>query len=100
MILTIAFAQGFKYAIAGKMYAFSGHIRVQHFESDKTDSAELSPVTQNDTVISILKSDPAVESVHAYANKDAILKGPAGGSISPTVVIVMKSIYRPIRPIN
>src|SRR5450631_2142037 len=76
MILTIAFAQGFKYAIADKMYAFSGHIRVQHFESDKTDSAESGPVTQNDTVISILKSDPAVESVHAFANKDAILKGP------------------------
>jgi lipoprotein-releasing system permease protein len=76
MILTIAFAQGFKYAIADKMYAFSGHIRVQHFESDKTDSAESGPVTQNDTVISILKNDPAVESVHAFANKDAILKGP------------------------
>jgi lipoprotein-releasing system permease protein len=31
MILTIAFAQGFKHAIADKMYGFSGHVRVQHY---------------------------------------------------------------------
>jgi lipoprotein-releasing system permease protein len=75
MILTIAFTQGFQQAISGKMYAFSGHIRVQHFESDKTEIAEEKPIPLNDTVLSVIKNDPAVESVHAYATKDAILKG-------------------------
>jgi lipoprotein-releasing system permease protein len=74
MILTIAFAQGFKYAIAEKMYAFSGHIRVQHFDAGKTDIAEEKPIATNDTVLSIIKNDPEVISVHAYATKDAILK--------------------------
>jgi lipoprotein-releasing system permease protein len=76
MILTIAFALGFKHAIADKMYAFSGHIRVQHYTSGQSDTSENNPATQNDTVISIIKNDPAVESVHAFATKDAILKGP------------------------
>ena len=31
MLLTIAFTHGFQYAIANKMYAFSGHIRVSAF---------------------------------------------------------------------
>jgi lipoprotein-releasing system permease protein len=76
MILTIAFTQGFQNAISGKMYAFSGHIRVQHFESDNTEIAEEKPIPLNDTVLSVIKRDPAVEAVHAYATKDAILKGP------------------------
>ena len=76
MILTIAFAIGFKYAIAEKMFGFSGHIRVTHYESEKTDSVTGNPVLVNDTVLSILKNDPAVDYVSAFATKDAILKGP------------------------
>ncbi len=75
MILTIAFTEGFQYAIATKMYGFSGHIRVQHYEPDKTEISEEKPIAVNDTVLSIIQNDPAVESVHAFATKDAILKG-------------------------
>ena len=76
MILTIAFAVGFKYAIAEKMYGFSGHIRVTHYDTEKTETAEEKPVAANDTVLSIIKNDPAVVFVSAFATKDAILKGP------------------------
>lgn len=76
MILTIAFTKGFQYAIATKMYGFSGHIRVQRFEPDKSVIAEDNPVTMNDSVLLTLKNDPDVVSVQAFANKDAILKGP------------------------
>jgi lipoprotein-releasing system permease protein len=76
MILTIAFAEGFKEAISEKMYSFSGHIRVMHFESEKTEIAEEKPVTVNDTVLDIIQSDPAVKFYYAFATKDAILKGP------------------------
>lgn len=76
MILTIAFTQGFQNAIATKMYGFSGHIRVQQFESDKTEMAEEKPIALNDTVYSIIQNDPEVESIHPFATKDAILKGP------------------------
>ena len=76
MILTIAFTQGFQYAIANKMYGFSGHIRVQRFEPDKVDIAEEQPITANDSVLNIIHQDPDVQSVQAYATKYAILKGP------------------------
>jgi len=76
MILTIAFARGFQSAIAEKMYGFSGHIRVQQFESDKTDIAEEKPIAVNDTVLKVIRHDPSFISVHAFATKDAILKGP------------------------
>jgi lipoprotein-releasing system permease protein len=76
MILTIAFAQGFKQAISDKMYSFSGHIRIMHFEPEKTEIAEDKPVLVNDTVLDILRSDPDVKYFYAFATKDAILKGP------------------------
>jgi lipoprotein-releasing system permease protein len=76
MILTIAFTQGFQSAISSKMYGFSGHIRVQRFEAGQTEIAEEQPVPLNDTVLRVIRQDPSVESVHAYATKDAILKGP------------------------
>ena len=76
MILTIAFTKGFQHAIATKMYSFSGHIHVQRFEPEKSAIAEETPVTINDSVLLILKNDPDVESVQAFATKDAILKGP------------------------
>jgi lipoprotein-releasing system permease protein len=76
MILTIAFAKGFQHAIADKMYGFSGHIRVQHFNTEKTENDSVAPSAVNDTVLSALKDDPDVKYFYAYANKDAILKGP------------------------
>jgi lipoprotein-releasing system permease protein len=76
MILTIAFTKGFQHAIAAKMYSFSGHIQVQHFEPERPTITEDMPATNNDSVLFILKSDPDVESVQAFATKDAILKGP------------------------
>ncbi len=58
------------------MYGFSGHIRVQRYEAGQTEISEEQPVPLNDTVLRVIRQDPSVESVHAYATKDAILKGP------------------------
>ena len=76
MILTIAFTHGFQKAVSDKIYGFSGHIRVLHFESDRTEIAEETPIAINDTVFHVIKNDPDVTSVHVFATKDAILKGP------------------------
>jgi lipoprotein-releasing system permease protein len=75
MILTIAFAQGFKHAIADKMYGFSGHIRVQHYLPENNDTSNDRRAGGNDTVVSIIKNDPAVVYFYPFATKDAILKG-------------------------
>ncbi len=76
MILTIAFAKGFQHAIADKMYGFSGHIRVQHFDTEKTQNDSVAPTLINDTVLTAIRNDPAVKYFYAFANIDAILKGP------------------------
>jgi lipoprotein-releasing system permease protein len=76
MILTIAFAVGFKYAIAEKMFGFSGHIRVTHYNLEKTDTALTKPAEGSDSILTLLKADPGTVYVSAFATKDAILKGP------------------------
>jgi lipoprotein-releasing system permease protein len=76
MILTIAFTQGFQDAIAQKMYGFSGHIRVQHFEPERVDIAEEQPIAANDTVLQAIRADPEVLTAQPFATKYAIVKGP------------------------
>ena len=76
MILTIAFTQGFQDAIAQKMYGFSGHIRVQHFEPERVDIAEEKPIAANDTVLQAIQADPEVLTAQPFATKYAIVKGP------------------------
>ena len=76
MILTIAFTQGFQDAIAQKMYGFSGHIRVQHYEPEKAETSEEQPIAANDTVLQTLRSDPDVLIAQPFATKYAIVKGP------------------------
>src|ERR1700733_7499533 len=50
MLLTLAFTNGFQYAISHKIFSFWGDIRVQHYESDRASIAEESPIFKNDTV--------------------------------------------------
>lgn len=76
MILTIAFTRGFQDAIAQKMFGFSGHIRVQHFEPERSDMAEGRPISANDTVLDAIRSDPEVLIAQPFASKYAIVKGP------------------------
>ncbi|MFI5124373.1 MAG: ABC transporter permease [Chitinophagales bacterium] len=76
MILTIAFTRGFQDAIAQKMFGFSGHIRVQHFEPEKSDMAEMQTATANDTVLETIRRDPEVLIAQPFASKYAIVKGP------------------------
>ena len=75
MLLTIAFTNGFQYAVAQKMFSFSGHIRVQHFEPNKVDIAEELPIAKNDTVLQVLHANPNIKTIQAFATKYAIIKG-------------------------
>lgn len=76
MLLTLAFTNGFQYEISRKMFSFSGHLRVKHYEPSRTAIAEETPVERNDTVVRILQSDPQVKTVQAFAARNAIIKGP------------------------
>jgi len=74
MIITLAFTSGFQQVISHKVFSFWGHIRVQHFEPDKVAIAEELPIQKNDTVVKLLKSNKDIQTVQAFATKNAILK--------------------------
>jgi lipoprotein-releasing system permease protein len=78
MILTLAFTNGFQYAISQKVFSLWGHIRVQHFEGNRAVIAEESPIDKNDTVMQILRGDEHVVTIQTFATRNAILRGKEG----------------------
>lgn len=78
MLLTLAFTNGFQFAISQKVFSFWGHIRVQRYQATKSLIAEDIPITPNDTVLKVLHANPEITAIQAYANKTAIIKGKEG----------------------
>lgn len=74
MILTLAFASGFKQSISQKVFSFWGHIRIQNFEALKVAIAEETPIETNDSVRQLKALHPEIKTIQAYATKNAILK--------------------------
>jgi lipoprotein-releasing system permease protein len=74
MIVAMAITNGFQYTISQKIFSFWGHVRVQHYDAGKSGIGEEMAIEKNDTVLQIIKSNPAVVAVDAYATKSAILK--------------------------
>jgi lipoprotein-releasing system permease protein len=74
MIITLAFVNGFQQTVAQKVFSFWGHIRVQHFEINKSLVSEETPITKNDTVELALKRIPEVAKVQIFATKSAVIE--------------------------
>ncbi len=74
MILALAFTNGFQSAISQKIFNFWGHIRVQHYEPNKSVISEEYPIDRNDTVEQLKQRIPGIRGIQAYATKNAILK--------------------------
>lgn len=74
MLITIAFAGGFQKTISQKIFSFFGHLRVLDYNSLQLSVAEEYPVTKNDSVYQLSRTNPAVKKVQAYATKNALLK--------------------------
>jgi lipoprotein-releasing system permease protein len=73
MIITLAFVNGFQQTVSGKVFSFWGHIRVQKYEPNKSLVAEESAIAKNDTIETLLRSEPGVKQVQSFATKSAIL---------------------------
>src|ERR1700733_11030514 len=65
MLLTLAFTNGFQYAIAQKVFNLWGDIRVRHYSPGQDAIAEESPLEKNDTVLRALRSDPDITTIQA-----------------------------------
>ncbi len=74
MIITLAFVNGFQYAISNKIFNFWGHLRVQEYEPDKSYIAEETPWPPNDTTLQILHIFPQIKQVQAFATKSAVVE--------------------------
>jgi lipoprotein-releasing system permease protein len=78
MILTLAFTNGFQYAISQKVFNLWGHIRVQHFAANRATISEEAPMETNDTVLRLLRTTPHVHTVQAFATKYAVIRSGEG----------------------
>ncbi|MES2328959.1 MAG: FtsX-like permease family protein [Bacteroidota bacterium] len=74
MIITLAFVNGFQQTVSGKVFSFWGHIRVQKYEPNKSLVAEETAIAKNDTIESVLRSEPGVQQVQSFATKSAVLE--------------------------
>jgi len=74
MIITLAFVSGFQKTVSEKVFSFWGHIRVQHFETNKALVAEETPIQKNDTVYQALLHEPGVKHIQVFATKSAVLE--------------------------
>ena len=74
MIITLAFAGGFQETVSQKIFSFWGHIRIQEKQPDKAVIAEESPIIMNDSLVALIKQNPAVKSIHPFATRYAMLK--------------------------
>lgn len=73
MIITLCFVNGFQQTVANKVYSFWGHIRVQHFEPDKSLMAEELPISRNTVVEKLIQTQNGLTTVQAFATKSAVL---------------------------
>lgn len=74
MIITIAFVNGFQQTVSEKVFSFWGHIRVQHYEGNKSIITEETPIEKNDTVVASIKQQKSFERVQAFATKSAVIE--------------------------
>lgn len=74
MIITLAFVNGFQYAVSSKIFNFWGHLRVQEYEPDKAMIAEETPWKPNDTTLQILHQFTEIKQVQAFATKSAVIE--------------------------
>jgi lipoprotein-releasing system permease protein len=73
MIITICFVNGFQQTVAQKVFNFWGHIRVQHFEPDKSLMAEELPISRNKQIEGLISQQAGVFKHQAFATKSAVL---------------------------
>lgn len=73
MILSLAFINGFQQVISDKIFSFWGHLRIQHFEPYKVNTAEETPIIREDSVEDQIRARKDVAHLSPFATKSAVL---------------------------
>lgn len=74
MIITLAFVNGFQHTVAGKVFSFWGHLRVQKYETGKSLIAEETPITMDSAIERTIRLQPGIKSVQHFATKSAVIE--------------------------
>lgn len=74
MIVTLAFTNGFQSEVSRKVFSFLGHIRIQERQPAKAIIAEEIPLQMDYELAQTIRQNPAVQQVHPFSTKYAILK--------------------------
>jgi lipoprotein-releasing system permease protein len=78
MILTLAFTNGFQYAISQKVFNLWGNIRVERFTGNQSSLAEELPIEKNDTVLRTLRDNSEIKTIQAFATKNTVIRSSEG----------------------
>jgi lipoprotein-releasing system permease protein len=73
MIITVCFVNGFQNSVSQKIYAFWGHIRVQHYEPNKSIVSEEQPIQKDTNVEKALLQHSELAYFQPYATKSAVI---------------------------
>jgi lipoprotein-releasing system permease protein len=73
MILSLAFINGFQQVISDKIFSFWGHLRIQHFEPYKVNTAEETPIIREDSVEDRIRAGENTAHLSPFATKSAVL---------------------------
>jgi lipoprotein-releasing system permease protein len=73
MIITVCFVNGFQASVSQKIYSFWGHIRVQHYEPDKSIVSEEQPITRDSSIEQQLHNNKSLAYFQPYATKSAVI---------------------------
>jgi len=74
MIITLSFVNGFQETVSGKVFSFWGHIRLGYRQPMKASIAEEEPIRADTAIVSSIKKNPLVRTIHPFATRNAILK--------------------------
>ncbi|MEI8111664.1 MAG: FtsX-like permease family protein [Chitinophagia bacterium] len=74
LIITLSFVNGFQKEVAGKVFSFWGHIRVQQYIPGKSIVAEELPMKRSDSLEKIIKHIPGIQKVQSFATKSAVME--------------------------
>lgn len=74
MIITLSFVNGFQETVSQKVFSFWGHVRIQYRQPMKASIAEELPIEKKDSLITNIRSNTQIRSIHPFATKYAILK--------------------------
>jgi lipoprotein-releasing system permease protein len=96
LIITVSFVNGFQREVAGKVFSFWGHIRIQQYIPGKSIVAEETPMKKNDSLEQVISRLPGVKNTQAFATRSAVME--FNKSIEGVLIKGITQQYQLIRP--